>query len=151
MRLFLFSMLFLLCASSPIGRASDVVYGIDFWSYTELFEFTETTDEKIALQFSIEVKDRVWIYKGIEESTKQAIARGVPSSATQRIRLEPSPEAVHVSYLVDFSEPAVRAPDWIDDGLWQRTKDVLHYGNEPRPSSPKPVEVFYFGPIGITR
>jgi hypothetical protein len=140
MRQFLLSLLLLLCVSNPIVRATDVDYDLSKKNVTE------PSEKKIAKPFSIEVKDRVWAYKGIEEGNEQAKAQGVSSSSTQCVRYESSPDGAHVSRIVYYSDFPARAPDWIDDGLWPRTKEILQYSKEPQPSPLIPETVLYLGP-----
>lgn len=145
MRLVLLSIMFLLCASNPIVRATDVDYDLSKKNVTELSE------EKVAKLFSMKVKDRVWVFDGIEEGTEQVKTQSVSSSSTQCVRYEPSPDGTHVSRIVYFSDFPARAPDWIDDGLWPRTKEVLHYSKEPQPVPLIPETVLWLGPPYINR
>jgi hypothetical protein len=126
-RQFLLSLLLLLCVSNPIVRATDVDYDLSKKDATELSE------EKIAKPFSIEVKARVWAYKGIEQGIEHSKPQVISSRYTQCVRCEPSPDGTHVSHIVYFSDFPARAPDWIDEGLWPRTKEILHYSKDPQP------------------
>jgi hypothetical protein len=127
MRQFLLSLLLLLCVSNPTVRATDVDYNLSKKNVAE------PSDEEIAKLFSMKVKDRVWTYKGIEEGIEQAKPQVISSRSTQCVRYEPSPDGTHVTHIVYFSDFPARAPDWIDDGLWPRTKEILHYSKEPQP------------------
>jgi hypothetical protein len=146
MRAFLLGMPLIAVLSTQVGFAADIDFDLSKKNVTELSE------EKVAKPFSMKVKDRVWIYKGIEEGTEQeAEAHSVSSSTSQCVRYEPSPDGTHVSRIVYYADFAARAPDWIDDGLWPRTKELLKYAKEPLPVPLGSETVVFLGPPVITR
>jgi len=146
MRAILGSLLFLVMVPVQITHAIDVDYKLS------IAEVSEVAQPKVEEPFAVVVKDRMWVAPGIEECTQPVKSQRIlPPSTSQRIRIEPSSQ-MHDSYCIDLSDYAVQAPNWIGDALWPRTKELLHYVNEPRPSPREPAEVILFlGPPVITR
>jgi hypothetical protein len=79
---------------------------------------SEFAEQPVSTLLSEVVKERGWVATGIEERTISILYW--------------CSEAIQVPRIGE-SEPDVRAPDWIDDALWPRTKEVLHYANVPPP------------------
>lgn len=162
-----------ICFAPTIGWASDVDYQLDNralemilrarnWLAADLSEEisetratvpAEATAKKLEKPFSGElVKDRVWDLKGIEERASFAEREAAEGFGRDRpVTIQPSSKAAHASYSIDASDSAAHAPEWIDDGLWPKTKDLLHYKNEPR-ALPRVTETisFFEPPVMVT-
>jgi hypothetical protein len=135
MRAFLITLPLMAIVLVQIARATDVDYNL---GNIGLSDFAE---QNVAKPFSDIVKDRAWVAGGIEERVDNANLTFWHGTGP-RIRFEFSPQSSHVSYQMPETEE--RAPDWIGDALWPRTKEVLHYGNVPRPKL-EPLEALPFG------
>jgi hypothetical protein len=113
---------FALFAISTVGvcHAEDMDYQLPT-SDAEMYE-----EQKLSESFSIEIKNRVWVTKGIEERTTRGNLKEIKEPKPQRFRIERAPDReCHVSYLMDFSNTLVtfEAPTLIDDSLWPRTRE----------------------------
>lgn len=135
----------------PLLAIVSVAYATDVDYKLSITEVSELAEPNVTEPFSAVVKDRMWIAPGIEECTQPVKALHIlPSGTTQRIRIEPSTQ-MRNSYCIDLSDYDVPPPNWIGDALWPRTKELLHYANEPRLSSREPDVVLFLGPPVITR
>lgn len=143
---------FAVCTLVRIACADDTNYQIELTNDYEL----ETP--KLSEPFSIEIKDRVWVNKGIEESSKHAKPTSVckQDGQPQRFRIEPASDS-RCSYCTGFSMRLVsfEAPRLVDDAFWPRTKELLDRyatksANGTASASGAP-EVYYVGRIGLQR
>jgi hypothetical protein len=124
--------------SGQIGFAADIDYKL------HQFELSECAQSAPAQPFSEVIKDRVWAAGGIEERVINERANCCLNDVGPRIKFEFRPQECHVSY--SMLDPEVRAPDWIGDALWPRTKEVLHYRNGPPRELQKTEVVLFLGP-----